>query len=121
MARIDSADRTPFTAPDGSVIRELVHPQHDPAVSQSLALAQVAPGSVTRLHRHRASEEIYHIVSGAGTMRLGDQSFPVRAGDSVVIAPGTPHCIRSTGAATLEFYCCCAPAYADEDTELVEE
>lgn len=120
MTRIASADRQAFPTRDGSLIRELVHPRRDPVVSQSLALAEVAPGALTRLHRHRSSEEIYHVIAGNGTMRLGDESFPVGVGDSVVIPPGTAHCIANTGDSVLRFYCCCAPAYADDDTELLD-
>jgi mannose-6-phosphate isomerase-like protein (cupin superfamily) len=34
--------------------------------------------------------------------------------------PGTPHCIEALGEAPLRILCCCAPAYAHEDTELLE-
>src|SRR3712207_7301646 len=35
--------------------------------------------------------------AGAGRMGLGDEEQDVRAGDCVVIPPGTPHHLRNTG------------------------
>ena len=110
----------PYQTLDGSEIRELLHPQHCDAVrQQSLAEARVPPGSCTELHRHHVTEEIYHILAGLGRMQLGDQYLELSPGDSVVIPPGTPHCIENNGAEELRFLCCCAPAYSHEDTELL--
>lgn len=112
---------TPYVTKDGSEIRELLHPNQHAVRQQSLAEARVPAGAKTILHRHRLTEEIYHITSGSGIMSLGDESFPVQAGDSMVIPPGTPHCIANTGETTLVILCCCAPAYSHEDTILIED
>lgn len=109
----------PYLTRDASTIRELLHPDHGQSVNQSLAEARIPPGTTTLLHRHRRSEEIYHVTHGQGLMRLGDDSFAVGVGDSVLIRPGTPHCISNTGQEILRILCCCAPAYADDDTELL--
>jgi mannose-6-phosphate isomerase-like protein (cupin superfamily) len=112
----------PYVTKDGSQIRELMHPaQHASHGSraQSLAEATVAPGAKTQLHRHRVSEEIYHITQGAGRMTLGEQQFDVVTGDTVCIAPGTAHCIECVGAVALKILCACSPAYAHEDAELL--
>ena len=104
---------------DGSEIRELMHPVPHANANQSLAEAAVAPGQTTALHRHLNSEELYHITAGRGRMTLGDKQFEVGPGDTVCIPPGTPHCITNTGDELLRILCCCAPAYAHEDTELL--
>lgn len=108
-----------FTTRDGSEIRELLHPAVHGGRNQSLAEATVAPGSRTLLHRHRLSEEIYHVTAGGGRMTLGEQEFPIAAGDTILIPPGTPHCVEALGPAPLRILCCCSPAYADADTELL--
>jgi mannose-6-phosphate isomerase-like protein (cupin superfamily) len=113
------ADIPAYETRDGSEIRELMHPKHHGNHAQSLAEAVVAPGAETRLHRHGRTEEIYHITRGEGLMRLGDETFPVAVGDTVCIAPGTPHNIRNTGDTPLHILCACAPAYSHEDTELL--
>lgn len=114
------ADVPAYLTKDGSEIRELMHPAAHGNRNQSLAEATVPPGVKTLLHRHVVSEELYHVVAGAGRMTLGERSFDVAVGDTVLIAPGTPHCIRATSAAALRILCCCSPAYAHEDTELLE-
>jgi mannose-6-phosphate isomerase-like protein (cupin superfamily) len=111
----------PYTTKDGSEIRELLHPALHHNRNQSLAEAIVAPGQATALHRHLESEELYHITAGHGHMTLGDESFDVGVGDTVCILPGAPHRIANIGAYPLHILCCCAPAYAHEDTELLEQ
>jgi mannose-6-phosphate isomerase-like protein (cupin superfamily) len=73
------------------------------------------------LHRHALTEELYHVTAGRGLMILGEANFEVGAGDTVNIAPGTPHCIEALGAEPLRILCCCTPPYSHEDTELLED
>lgn len=103
-------DREPFTTLDGSEIRELAGVPAGNAANQSLAHATVAPGASTEAHYHRRSEEIYLFTSGAGRMVLGAEEAAVRAGDCVVIAPGTEHRLVNDGAEPLVLLCCCAAA-----------
>jgi mannose-6-phosphate isomerase-like protein (cupin superfamily) len=81
----------------------------------------VEPGARTHLHRHALTEELYHVSAGSGIMTLGDACFTVGAGDTVLIAPGTPHRIEATSTEPLRILCCCSPPYSHEDTELLEE
>ena len=111
----------PFITKDGSEIRELMHPGLHGNRFQSLAEASVNPGKQTFLHRHKVTEEIYHITHGQGMMRLGDDIFSVATGDSIIIAPGTPHNILNNGDQVLKILCCCSPAYSDSDTEIISE
>jgi len=111
---------TPYATKDGSTIRELMHPDVHGNRRQSLAEATVPPGKATMIHRHRWSEEIYYFVEGEGIMRLGEERLSIRAGDTVCIPKGVPHQLENTGVAPLRLLCCCAPAYAHEDTELIE-
>ncbi len=108
-----------YVTKDGSLIRELLHPQQDPVRNQSLAEAEVLPGQKTQLHKHHMTEEIYCVTSGVGIMTLGEQQFEVSVGDSVLILPGTPHAIENRTPHSLKVLCCCAPAYSHEDTELL--
>lgn len=122
MNKTRRADIQPYITRDGSVVRELMHPSRHAALgSQRLSLAEavVAPGETTVLHRHRHSEELYHILAGEGLMTLEGESFEVAAGDTVCIAPGQAHCIHNRGDTELRFLCCCAPPYAHADTELL--
>lgn len=109
-----------FVTKDGSIIRELMHPAAHDNRNQSLAEAIVPAGQRTIRHRHRLSEELYHFTAGSGVMELGEDRFRVQAGDTVHIAPGTPHALLNTGDGELRLLCCSAPPYADDDTELLE-
>ncbi len=109
----------PYVTKDGSEIRELMHPSVHGNRNQSFAEATVLPGARTALHRHQLTEEIYHITGGAGMMTLGGKRFAVAVGDTICIAPGTPHRIENTGKAPLKILCGCSPAYSHADTELI--
>ncbi len=120
MARISTyAKADPFVTKDGSIIRELMHPDKHPGRAQSLAEATVPVGGETLLHVHRRSEELYHFTRGEGRMTLGEETFEVRPGDTVCIAPGVPHRLKNTGGEPLVLLCCSSPAYSHEDTELL--
>ena len=114
------ADIAPYITKDGSEIRELMHPEQHGNRSQSLAEAVVPAGTRTLLHRHLKSEELYHVTAGEGLLTLGDEKMKVSPGDTVLIPPGTPHCIEATGPGALHILCCCSPAYRHEDTEMLE-
>jgi mannose-6-phosphate isomerase-like protein (cupin superfamily) len=113
------AEVTPYHTKDGSIIRELMHPGRHGCRNQSLAEARIPAGSETHLHRHLVTEEFYHVVAGRGRMTLGDSVFGIGPGDTVAIPPGTPHRVNNPGDETLVILCCCAPAYAHDDTELL--
>jgi mannose-6-phosphate isomerase-like protein (cupin superfamily) len=111
----------PYVTKDGSTIRELIHPSIHGSRNQSLAEATVPPDSRTRLHWHQITEEIYFILKGRGLMTLGEEVFPVKMGDSVLIPPGKPHRLENTGRSPLKVLCACSPAYSHKDTELIHE
>ncbi len=113
------SDLEAFTTKDGSKIVELAHPSSGPAQGLSVARAEVSAGRETVEHLHRRSEEIYVFISGSGRMRLAGEEADVEAGDSVVIAPGTPHKLWAAQGEPLVLLCACSPPYSDEDTILL--
>ena len=108
-----------FETKDGSEIRELMHPNRHGNDRQSLAEARIAPGQSTMRHRHRTSEELYHVTAGRGEVTLGAKCLEIGVGDTVAIPPGTAHSVRNIGPEPLVILCCCSPPYAHEDTELL--
>ncbi len=110
---------SPYITRDGSEIRELIHPQVHGNQNQSLAEATIYPESMTRIHTHLLSEEIYHVVSGSGQMTLGERVFTVSTGDTICILPGTAHKIKNTENQKLVILCCCSPPYSHNDTILL--
>ena len=112
-------DCLPYETLDGSIIRELIHPDKQDGCNQSLAEAIVLPQQSTLLHCHKSSEEIYFISTGTGLMTLGTEQRKIKSGDSVLIRPGTPHKIENTGSEILKILCCCAPPYSHQDTQII--
>lgn len=121
MEIVRREQRRSFITADGSSIRELAGIPSGNATNQSLAEAIVPPGSATVAHFHRQTEEIYLFTGGSGTMRVGKEERPVRAGDCVVIPPGITHKLWADELEPLILLCCCAPAYSHEDTVLLED
>jgi mannose-6-phosphate isomerase-like protein (cupin superfamily) len=116
VERVRLEDRQQFVTADRSLIRELVGIPSGNSVQQSIAEATVPPGAETVEHYHRTTEEVYLFTSGEGRMRLGEEEADVRAGDTVVIAPGVRHKLWNTSSQPLVLLCCCAPPYRDADT-----
>lgn len=113
------AELPAYTTRDDSEIREMMHPQRHGNAAQSLAEARIHPRRKTLLHRHRVSEELYHVTAGQGMLTLDNRQIRITVGDTVAIPPGTAHCVENTGEEVLTILCCCSPAYAHEDTELL--
>jgi mannose-6-phosphate isomerase-like protein (cupin superfamily) len=62
------------------------------------------PHKSTSGHRHEGQEEVYMFLEGNGTMELDDKTFPVTAGDTVLIEDGVFHRVHSD---TVELYFVC--------------
>jgi len=107
-------DQKPFTTADGSTIRSILDTTNAPVANQSLAEATLPAGDCTDRHYHKQTEEIYFILEGKGIMEINDTARDVSPGDAILIPPGSWHQI--TASTTIRFLCCCAPAYAHEDT-----
>lgn len=115
------ADQIGYPTLDGSTIRELIHPSLHGDGRQSLAEARIPASTSTLLHLHEQSEEVYHVTEGSGWMQLGTQRFPIRAGDSIRIDPGTPHKLINSAGGEMVVLCCCCPPYSHDDTRLLEQ
>lgn len=108
----------PFITKDGSQIRELLAYRNSCLRAMSLAEATLPPGGATVLHYHVQAEEIYFILSGSGSMRVGAETQQIGPGDAIAIPRGVLHQLVNTGAEPLRLLCCCAPAYEHWDTVL---
>ncbi len=71
-------------------------------------LVVLPPGKVAwPFHAHYVNEEMFYILEGGGTLRLGDGTHSIRAGDVIAIPPGpeTPHQIVNDRDADLKYLC----------------
>src|SRR4051794_1652465 len=51
-------------------------------------------------HNHHAQEEMFYVIEGTGDLRIGKDTFPIRAGDVIACPPGgkeTAHQFVNTG------------------------
>jgi mannose-6-phosphate isomerase-like protein (cupin superfamily) len=109
-----------IVAADGTTLRELLHPERDPArVRFSLAHAKLKPGSWSLLHRLQ-SNEVYCILAGSGTMEIDGEQREVQEGDVIYIPPGGRQRILARGPDELKFLCIVDPAWRAEDEEKLE-
>ncbi|MBU3967452.1 MAG: cupin domain-containing protein [Euryarchaeota archaeon] len=119
MFIIKLTDREEFKAGDGSLLRELLHPDKaDIAIRYSLAHAIVRPGQTTTLHSLKTSE-VYYIMEGEGIMHINEESSKVHPGAAIYIPPGSRQYIHNTGKTDLIFICIVDPAWRREDEEIM--
>jgi mannose-6-phosphate isomerase-like protein (cupin superfamily) len=112
---IHGRDVRPFIGDDGAVVRELASPANSSLRTHSLAEIVFEPGRSSFEHHHRATEEVYHILAGAGEMTLDGTSQPIGPGDTVVIVPGVKHRLRNVGTSDLVIMAICVPAFSPGD------
>ncbi len=67
---------------------------------------EVPPGHTAwPYHYHSANEEAAYILEGEGTLRIGDATVPIKAGDYIAfpVGPAHAHQITNTGAGPLRY------------------
>ena len=57
----------------------------------------IYPTGKTTGHAHEDMEEVYYILSGKGKMVVGEDEFPVQAGDAFYVPFGEYHVTYNTG------------------------
>jgi mannose-6-phosphate isomerase-like protein (cupin superfamily) len=108
-----------FVAGDGSILRELLHPEKaDLQIRCSLAYAKIATSQATVPHKLK-SAEVYYITAGQGLMHIDDESLEVGPDCAVYIPPGARQYIENTGNSDLKFLCIVDPAWREEDEEVL--
>ncbi len=65
-------------------------------------------------HTH-TYEEVIYILGGRGTLHIEHGDFPIRAGSSVYLPPGTLHCLENASAETLRLLGVFCPAGSPVD------
>jgi mannose-6-phosphate isomerase-like protein (cupin superfamily) len=108
-----------FTAGDGSILCELLHPDKaDVAIRYSLAHARVGPGEKTKPHRLRTAE-VYYILRGRGRMHVDAGTAEADVDSIIYIPPGSVQYIENTGRDDLLFLCIVDPAWREMDEEII--
>jgi mannose-6-phosphate isomerase-like protein (cupin superfamily) len=109
-----------FIAGDGSILRELLHPEKaDIPVHYSLAYAKVEVGKKTKPHKLKSSE-VYYIIAGQGLMHIDQENIEVGPECAINIPPDTIQYIENTGNSDLKFLCIVDPAWRQEDEQVLD-
>ncbi len=66
-------------------------------------------------HYHAEYEEVYYVLSGRGTITLGEEKHALRPGAVAVIPRGLPHSLEAEDGDTLEFIIFGTPAMSIDD------
>jgi mannose-6-phosphate isomerase-like protein (cupin superfamily) len=112
----------PFITTDGSLIREIFHPErHNLPISCSIAHATLKVGESTKPHTLRKSSEIYVILSGKGIMHINDEKHLLNQGDAVFIPAGSVQYIENAEEEDLKFLCIVDPCWKEEEDEVKGE
>ena len=69
----------------------------------------LAPGQAQTPHAHAASDKVYAVLSGAGTIRVGTERFQVRPGHAVLCPAGQEHGVENPGPEDLRLVVFMAP------------
>lgn len=81
----------------------------------SVAHFRLAPGQGTGTSYTKVSEEYFLVLTGRGTVMVGEDKSPVKPGTIVVLKPGTRHSLTAASDSPLEFYAITAPAFSPDD------
>lgn len=105
-----SSEADEFETAERCHILEVANDDGDPSVS--ISRARVLAGVTTAWHLLHNTEERYIVISGEGTMEMG-QLPPVNVtpGAVVRIPRNTAQRITNTGDEDLVFYCVCTPRF----------
>ena len=76
----------------------------DYGATVSLILDQSEPGQGPRLHRH-PSDAPWVVQAGNLTFQVGEEQFPAREGDIVIVPPDAPHKFTNDGPVRSSLVC----------------
>lgn len=108
-------DATEFRAGDHTLLREIMHPQHDSvAIGYSLAHAKIPVGKASLAHQLKSSET-YYILEGKGEMHIDENVFNVQKDDVFLVPPNASQYLKNTGNIDLVFLCIVEPYWQEEE------
>ena len=96
------------------------------ATSCEISFGTLAPGTaVPFFHSHKANEENYIVLSGAGRFQVNDEVFDIAPGSVIRVAPGCDRNLKCTSAEPMTYICIQAKhdslqGYTMTDAEITE-
>ncbi|MDN5276196.1 MAG: hypothetical protein PWR01_161 [Clostridiales bacterium] len=84
---------------DKAVLRDtyfLIDPEESPSRRLKMGYTIIYPTGTTTGHSHD-EEEVYYVISGEGVMVVGEDEFPIKAGDALYVPPREFHTTYQRG------------------------
>jgi mannose-6-phosphate isomerase-like protein (cupin superfamily) len=75
----------------------LIDPENSPSKNLKMGQTIIYPTGRTTGHAHEDMEEVYYVLSGKGKMVIGNDEFPIKAGDAFYVPFGEYHVTYNTG------------------------
>ena len=75
---------------------------------------RVAPGLGVPLHTHTREDEAYFVLSGELEAEVGDETFTLRAGETLIAPRNIPHQLRNSGNVANHYLIMFSPAGFEE-------
>lgn len=69
----------------------LIDAKNSPSRRLTIGHTTVYPTGSTTGHAHDNMEEVYYVVSGEGSMVVGQDEYPIKQGDALYVPPGEFH------------------------------
>ncbi len=69
----------------------LIDAKNSPSRRLTIGHTTVYPTGSTTGHAHDNMEEVYYVVSGEGTMVVGEDEYAIKQGDALYVPPGEFH------------------------------
>jgi len=98
MWKVIDSSKIPFTPyPKGiSNIKRIVEKEKVGTIRiAGFGLIEVPPGGIFEPHKHPEREEIYYVISGSGTIIVGEEEIPATEGLTFYVSGEDPHGIRN--------------------------
>lgn len=70
----------------------------------NVSLTELYPEKSTGGHSHDNADEVYIFIEGEGTIEIGDNIFPVKTGDLILVPSGNFHKVHNKGNKNLSFW-----------------
>ena len=122
IVKKDMASLASFVAGDATLIKEVLHPNHEVLpIQYSLAQAQLPPGASSYPHILEKQSELYIFLQGSAQVFVGEETTFAQAGEIVWIPAGVKQWVKNTGAVDLVFFCIVDPAWQKEDEQILED
>ena len=97
----------------GALSKPLVMPETAGSRHIDYRISMYQPMAHVKLHRHKAQEQVYHVIEGEGLMEIDGEKHVVRRHDFIFLPPGVDHSIENTGLVDLVFLVVTSPVTDD--------